>query len=134
MKILINIFLLMILVSCAVEKTPGGEITIRNDILDKEFNSFSIDQVITSKGAAPYSKILHPSNEIVLPFKNITSFRVVRRYEDHSKVYIVKCPSNHDEKVLMKLIDIHSNRIKGSCKLIKKGEMKVSGGLVRWEN
>lgn len=59
------------------------------------------------------------------------SFRVTRRYEDFSRVYLVECPEGMNKAVMMKLIDIHSNRLGGGCVLAKRGEIR--GGSTRWE-
>lgn len=124
-------FLFLFLLACE-EKVPGGEISIRNDILDKEYNSFVIDKLVSKNGALPFKKILRPGDVVVLPYKDIRKMRFSRRYEDHSKVYEVECPTNFDSKITLKLIDVHSNRMGGGCVLRKRGEMST-GGLVKWE-
>ncbi|HMO18612.1 MAG TPA: hypothetical protein PKA63_10240 [Oligoflexia bacterium] len=58
--------------------------------------------------------------------------RFIRRYEDHSKVYQVDCPSDFDLVMTIKLIDVHTNRLSGGCRLTKRGKM-TGGGLVKWE-
>lgn len=128
-------FLLLVavcLAACGDPEVPGGEITIQNHILDKHYNSFVIDRVITKRGMTAFRKTLKPNEQIVLPYKGISSMRFTRKYEDHSRVYVVHCPSDFNKKVMMKLIDVHTNRLRGGCKLTKRGK-KEEGGYVRWE-
>ncbi|MCB0325329.1 MAG: hypothetical protein KDD69_17220 [Bdellovibrionales bacterium] len=127
----ILIGLLLGLSACGEPKTPGGEITIKNDILDKAYNAIRVDSVRTARGASGYSKTLKPGDEVVLPFKQIRSLRFTRRYADHSMVYIVECPKAFDRRVTFKLIDVHTNRLSGGCELVKRGRMER--GVVDWE-
>jgi hypothetical protein len=126
------VFLLFLFSSCTSEKIPGGRVIVGNDILDKEFNSFFIDQIITSRGMMGVRKKLAPGEEYVIPYPGIRKIRFVRAYADHSKVYQVTCPSTLDTEVTLKLIDVHTNRLGGGCALVKRGKMST-GGLVRWE-
>lgn len=126
------LFLLLFLFGCETESIPNGRILVRNDIGDKNYNSFVIDQVVTKAGLAGFRKVLEPGERILLPQKGIRKLRFTRKYEDHSKVYVVKCPDKLASGIVMKLIDVHTNRIKGDCKLVKKGK-KVSG-VTHWEN
>lgn len=129
----ITIFLaIFVLTSCTEKHVEGGEITVRNDILDKDYNSFVVDQVVTTKGAVSYAKELKPNNQVVLPFKHISQLRFYRRYEDHTKVYLVSCPSDFSTAITMKLIDVHTNKLGGGCKLNKRGVMS-KGGFVKWD-
>lgn len=130
-RILLLFTLLLTLSACGGEKVKGGQIVIRNDILDKKYNSFTVDRVLTARGATGFRKTLKPGDEEVLPFKSIRSLRFVRRYADHSKVYIVSCPKGFDTKVQFKLIDVHTNRLGGGCELRKRGRMER--GVVDWE-
>lgn len=134
MKLLRLAFTLSALVfsACRDTEVPGGQISIRNDILDKDFNSIVIDELRNNNGALPWHKTLNPGEEISLPFKHIYSFRLNRRYADHSKIYFVSCPRDSNQKVLMKLIDIHLNRIDGGCKLSKYGIKR--NGVVEWKD
>ena len=116
---------------CRTEKIPGGRLVIRNDILDKQFNTFTIDELLTSSGRGDFRKTLRPGDEITVPQKHVLSLRFTRRYEDHSKVYIVRCPEELDEEVRMKLIDVHLNRLSGGCVLSRRGEIR--GGTTVWE-
>jgi hypothetical protein len=111
---------------------PGGRIIVRNDILDKEYNSFYVDQIISAHGMMPYRRSLSPGEQTELPYRNIRQIRFVRQYADHAKVYMVSCPSGLDAEVTMKLIDVHTNRLGGGCRLRKRGDMNA-GGIVKWE-
>lgn len=124
-------FLCFFLLACD-EKVPGGAISIRNDIQDKEFNSFRIDQVRTKAGAVLFSQTLHPGDEVSLPYKGIRSFTLTRQYSDHANVYVVSCPPEFSSKVTMKLIDIHLGKVPGGCSLSKTGKMK--DGFTRWDD
>lgn len=116
---------------CSEPQVPGGEITFQNDILDKEYNSFRVDEVVTGAGLSGFSRTLVPGKRVTLPLKHISSMRITRQYQDHAKVYIVECPADFDRKVTIKLIDVHTNRMKGGCVLAKKGERR--GGSIQWE-
>ena len=122
----------LLIAGCSEPYVEGGEIQIRNDLLDKEYNSFQIDSVVAKNGAMPFRKVLKPGEGVTLPFKGVRSLRVIRRYPDHSKVYVVQCPADFDRKVTMKLIDIHSNRLSGGCVLSKRGKQE-RGGLTKWD-
>ena len=121
------------ILACSEPSVVGGRIVVRNDVLDKQYNSFQVDLVRTSSGLQSYRKDLTPGDEVALPYKNIKSFRVTRRYADHTNIYHVSCPSNFDVEVQMKLIDIHTNRLQAGCVLSKKGQRSRSG-IVRWED
>ncbi len=126
------IFLFFFSSSCNGKDVPGGEITIKNDIMDKEYNSFIIDKVILGTGASSFSTKIKPGEEVVLPRKNVESFRVTRKYEDHSNIYEVTCPKGFKKQVTMKLIDIHLNKIDGGCTLSRKGI--IEDGFTKWED
>ncbi len=124
--------LAFVLSSCKGKFVEGGQITIRNDIMDKEFNSFQVDRIVSNNGLVPYKKELKPGDEVVLPIQGIRELRFKRRYADHFKVYEVSCPSDFNEVVQMKLIDVHTNKLQGGCNLRRRGRMTL-GGLVKWE-
>jgi len=119
-------------IACSFESKPGGEITVRNDILDKEYNTFTVDKLVTGKGLSSYKVSLKPGQSVVLPFSGIREMRFSRRYHDHSKVYEVSCPADFDRVVTIKLIDVHTNKMSGGCELSRRGTMSL-GGLVKWE-
>lgn len=131
-KIIYFLLLFCFAISCMNEEIPGGEITIRNDIMDKEYNNILIERIITKDGGVAFTKTLSPGNEQVLPAKNIQSFRVSRRYKDYTNIYEVSCPKGFKKKVKMKLIDIHMNRISGGCFLSRKGKSEY--GSIKWED
>ena len=126
------ILLLLLLGSCSERVVEGGRIIVKNDILDKKYNSFTVDRVISSRGATAFRRSLSPGDEVVLPIKNIRSLRFTRQYADHSMIYIVSCPKDFSREVRMKLIDVHSNRIGGGCSLRKRGRSE-RGAYVKWE-
>ncbi len=124
--------LVLLSVSCSKEKIPGGRIIVRNDILDKEYNVFFVDQIVSANGMVPFRKSLSPGEQFTLPYKNIRKLRFIRQYADHAKVYQVTCPASLQVEVVMKLIDVHTNRLGGGCSLTKRGTMN-KGGIVTWE-
>ncbi len=123
--------LLLFLVSSGCKSFgTKGEIVIRNDIQDAEFNEIVVDQVVGSTGATSFKARLKPGEETGLPGVGITAFRVTREYADFSRIYGVSCPPKKS-RALMKLIDIHLNRLPEGCKLAKAGELR--DGIVRWK-
>ncbi len=115
----ISFFLIfLILISCSGEKIVGGKIVIRNDILDKTYNTFIVDQIISKQGSVPYSRVFKPEEELALPVKNLLKMRFRRKYDDHTKVYLVSCPQDMDQAITIKLIDVHLNRMAGGCVLV----------------
>lgn len=116
---------------CSDPQIAGGRITIRNDILDKEYNSFVVDEVVSGSGATGFRKEFRPGDQYTLPYKHITSLRFTRRYADLSRVYIVHCPDDFDRAISVNLIDVHSNRLRGGCALVRKGELQ--NGSMHWE-
>lgn len=131
-RILLYFVVLHTPLACSNESRPGGEITIKNDILDKEYNSFTVDKLVTGKGLSSYRISLKPGQSVILPFSGIREMRFSRRYDDHSKVYEVTCPSSFDRVMTIKLIDVHTNKMSGGCELSRRGTMSL-GGLVKWE-
>ena len=117
---------------CSSESSNEGLITIRNDIQDKDFNIVEIDQIVSTAGQGGYDKRLSPGQAVRLPFKTVLSFRVTREYPDHDKVYLVKCPMSLEKEVTMKLLDIHTGKISGGCRLAQKGK-RITGGYIKWE-
>jgi hypothetical protein len=129
--ILLPIFGYVCIFLGCVEKIPGGEVTVRNDIQDREYNVLIVDQISSTNGGSSYQKSLKPGEQSVLPFKGITSIRFSRRYRNHTNVYIVNCPQKFDRRVTMKLIDVHLNKLSGGCYLSKKG--RTESGFTSWE-
>lgn len=126
------LFATLVFISCSEPTILGGEITVRNDILDKEYNSFVIDHIESKTGGASFRKVLRPQEQLVLPFKGISSVRFTRQYNDHAKVYVISCPEDFNKKITVKLIDVHTNRLPGGCNLVKRG-IKSEGGYIKWE-
>lgn len=129
-----RLFLLLLFtsfLSCSEPKVPGGRITVRNDILDKEFNSFTIDQVLAGGSLSGFRKILKPGESVTIPFKHIRGIRFTRRYEGFSRVYHIDCPDEMDSALSINLIDVDTNRLGGGCVLTKKGEIR--NGVTTWE-
>ena len=102
---------------------------MRNDIQDQSYNQIVVSQVRHSGGVALQNFKLKPGDEVELPYSGITKLRVTRAYQDHSNLYEVTCPAQK-EKVLIKLIDIHLNRMPGGCVLTHAGEER--GGIISW--
>lgn len=122
---------MFLLLSACHDQVKGGEITVRNDIMDEEYNSFIVDQIKTSTGMSSHSKMLKPGQEFKIPAKRITGMRFTRRYKDHSNVYIISCPPDADRRVMIKLLDVHTNKIAGGCVLTRRG--RTEAGFTRWE-
>ena len=122
--------LLILLLSFGCNSTSrSAELTVRNDIQDESYNKIIVDQVNHSGGTALSKFTLSPGDEIEMPYTKISHFRVLRTYQDHSNVYEVTCPAEK-KKVLIKLIDIHLNRMPGGCMLTRMGEER--GGIISW--
>lgn len=128
---LFQIFVFLLL-GCSDPVKPGGEITIRNDILDKEFNVIRVDQISTKGGLKGAAFVIKPGEQKVLPYKNIRKMRFSRKYKDHTNVYEVSCPKDFDKQISINLIDVHSNRIRGGCELVRRGAIDI-GGFTHWE-
>jgi hypothetical protein len=129
---ILEIILTLTAVSCATDPAPKGFYVVRNDIMDKEFNTVVIDQVTAGSAMTSFSVTLTPGKEIQIPYRRVTGLRFTRRYRDFSRVYLVKCPAESEAGVTLKLIDVHLNRLGGGCVLQKKGERKASGSI-EWE-
>lgn len=108
----------------------SAELTVRNDIQDREFNKIVVNQIHYSRGIALNKFTLSPGDEVNLPYNKISRFQVTREYSDHSNIYEVTCPIEK-KGVLIKLIDIHLNRMPAGCRLTKAGEER--GGVVSWK-
>jgi hypothetical protein len=126
------ISVILFCLGCSEEKGPPGSILVRNDILDREYNRVVIDQVTGTGGLLPFRKELSPGEKILLQQKGITEIRFSRKYKDLTRYYIVKCPSDRKEGILLKLIDVHTNRMPGGCKMVRKGTQE-NGDVLKWE-
>ena len=129
---LLGTVLALLSASCTTDPAPKGFYVVRNDIMDKEFNTVIVDQVTAGSALTSFSATLTPGKEIKIPYRRVTGLRFTRRYRDFSRVYLVKCPAESEAGVTLKLIDVHLNRLGGGCFLQKKGERKASGSI-EWE-
>ena len=109
--------LLLLLPACKGGSGRNG-VVIRNDIQDREYNEIVVDQVKASGMTQAKSWRLRPQEEVLLPYPRVNGFRVSRRYQRLTRVYTVTCPGSA-EGVVIKLIDIHLNRMAGGCRLIE---------------
>jgi hypothetical protein len=95
-------------VGCQGDSPPDGRIMVKNDSQDRSYNT------ITVSGGGAFGA-LKPGEELILPVGTKT-FSVERRYRDYTRSYSVSCPPLSGRGILVKLIDIHVNRIAGGCK------------------
>jgi hypothetical protein len=93
--------------ACLVDSAPNGRIVIKNDSQDRSYNT------ITVSGGGAYAS-LRPGEKLLLPAGTKT-FSVERRYKDYTRSYSVLCPPINGRGIVIKLIDIHVNRIAGGC-------------------
>ena len=96
------------LTGCQGDRPPDGRIMVKNDSQDRSYNT------ITVSGGGAYGA-LKPGEKLMLPAGTKT-FSVERRYRDYTRSYSVSCPPLSGPGILVKLIDIHVNRIAGGCK------------------
>lgn len=120
---------LILCCSCRSDSAQG-EVIIRNDIQDAEFNQITVDEIISTKGKLSFNKTLNPGDEIAIPGRGITSLKVSRKYTDYTAIYVVKCPAKKD-RTLMKLIDIYLNKLPNGCKMTARGEKR--NGITQWK-
>ena len=125
----LSLLSLCILSACD-SSSRNAEVTIRNDIQDKEYNKIEISRIRHSGGLALNKYELSPGNEISVPFVGVTNLRVTRAYKEHSKIYEVTCPARK-KKVLLKLIDIYLNKMPSGCTLSNVGESRA--GNINWK-
>jgi hypothetical protein len=100
------IFLSALILGCS-DSVPTGRILVRNDSRDSEYNVIRV-----SGGGAAFS--LSPGESRLLPSRT-GSFTVSRQYKDYVRRYSVSCPRSLEAGIVVKLIDIHLNRISGGC-------------------
>lgn len=113
---------------CSEPVVPGGEITVKNDIQDREYN---VVEFTTTEGRPGINKRLRPGEKVTLP-SGVTGLSFSRRYRDMSREYRVSCPSPFNKRVTIKLIDVHTNRLPGGCQLTRRGEGRY--GNIVWED
>jgi hypothetical protein len=92
---------------CSGDHPPDNQIMVKNDSQDSSYN------VISVSGGGKFAS-LKPGENIVLPF-GTKNFSVERRYRDFTRSYSVTCPAIRGRGILVKLVDIHVNRIAGGC-------------------
>lgn len=100
----------MFAAGCLGDSVPDGRILIKNDSQDREFN------VISVLGGGMYS-ILRPGERVLLP-PGTQSFTAQRRYETFTRRYSVWCPKLEGDGIVIKMIDMHSNRMPAGCKTV----------------
>jgi len=127
----IQILLIILLLEGCKSEHRNSELTLRNDIQDEDFNQIVIDQIQTPARRHPERYTLAPGQELSLPHSKVIKFRVSRAYKDHSKLYEVTCPPKKPPGSIIKLIDIHLNRMSAGCILTKAGQAR--GGLTTWQ-
>jgi len=80
---------------------------IKNDSQDREYNVIKI-----SAGGASHQ--LAPGEFAILP-KGVTSISFSREYKEYTRQYKVSCPGKQNKGIMIKLIDVHLNRMPGGC-------------------
>ena len=95
---------------CSSESVPDGRILVKNDSQDREFN------VISVLGNGKYA-ILKPGERVLLP-PETRSITATRRYANYTRRYSVACPKIEGPGIVIKMIDMHTNRMPAGCKTI----------------
>ena len=98
------------LLGCLGERVPDGQILVKNDSQDREFN------VIAVYGNGAYG-VLKPGERMLLP-PNTRSFSASRRYATYTRRYSVACPKLEGQGIVIKMIDMHTNRMPAGCKTV----------------
>jgi hypothetical protein len=97
--------------ACGSDRPPDDRIMVKNDSQDSSYN------VITVSGGGKFAS-LKPGEKLILP-AGTKNFSVERRYKDYTRSYSVTCPPIKGRGILVKLIDIHVNRIAGGCETVR---------------
>lgn len=109
----LQILLFVFLFGCSDSDTPNSGILFKNDIQDREYNTIELDRI--RGGRRSGSQInLDPGQKILLG-SGVRSFRIRRKYAKYIRTYTVECPAQMSAGIVVKLIDIHLNRIAGGC-------------------
>lgn len=102
-----TLIFLLCLFGCRGEKVPDGRIMIKNDTRDSTYNVIRVS-------ASGLDASLKPGEKVLLPRSSLT-FTVSRQYQDYVRSYTVQCPQQNGKGIVIKMIDIHVNRIAGKC-------------------
>ena len=97
-------------VGCLGDNVPDGRILVKNDSQDSEFN------IISVLGNGKYA-ILKPGERVLLP-PATRSITATRRYATYTRRYSVACPKLEGPGIVIKMIDMHTNRMPAGCKTI----------------
>ena len=97
-------------VGCLGDNVPDWRILVKNDSQDSDFN------VISVLGNGKYA-ILKPGEHVLLPI-GTRSITATRRYATYTRRYSVACPKIEGSGIVIKMIDMHTNRMPAGCKTI----------------
>ena len=113
-KIVIRTFTVTLIIlgvlGCIGERVPDGQILVKNDSQDRDFNSIAV------YGNGAYG-VLKPGERMLLP-PNTRSFAASRRYATYTRRYSVACPKIDGAGIVIKMIDMHTNRMPAGCKTV----------------
>ena len=99
---------------CLGESVPDGQILVKNDSQDRDFN------VIAVYGNGAYG-VLKPGERMLLP-PNTRAFSASRRYATYTRRYSVACPKIDGGGIVIKMIDMHTNRMPAGCKTVSSSK------------
>jgi hypothetical protein len=105
------ILLAIFLSACESISVPKGQIAVKNDSQDKNYN---IVNVVGGGRAAS----LRPGEHIILP-KGTTTITLTRQYKDYTRSYTISCPPIEGSGIIIKMLDAHLNRLAGNCQTIQ---------------
>jgi len=106
----LSVSLVIVAVGCLGDSVPDGRILVKNDSQDREFN------VISVFGNGKYA-VLKPGERVLLP-PGTRSITATRRYATYTRRYSVACPTIEGSGIVIKMIDMHTNRMPAGCKTI----------------
>ena len=113
--------LVVSLLACSDPDTPKHGILIKNEIQDRTYNTIRIDRVMAGESGLGVSGTLRPGQTLLLR-RGVTGIRFSREYKEFTRTYLVECPADLTKGIVIKLIDVHMNRIAGGCKTISYKE------------
>lgn len=102
--------IVLVFAGCLGDNVPNGRILFKNDSQDRDFN------VIAVFGNGKYA-ILKPGERVLLP-PGTRSITATRRYATYTRRYSVACPTIEGSGIVIKMIDMHTNRMPAGCKTI----------------